>query len=315
MKILVFGSLNVDRVYSVERIARPGETVMAGKMALFCGGKGFNQALALRRAGNPVLFAGAVGPDGGMLLDALDAEGIDRSRVRVADVPTGHAVIQVDGEGQNCIVVEAGANGRVTAEQMDDTLRDFSPGDLIVTQNEIPNMPLLLEKARERGMITAFNPSPASPGLLPCLANTDYLLINETEGAALTGRADPGGILSYLHSRYPAMNTVLTLGEKGSVFRGADGVSVRVGILPVRAADATAAGDTFTGYFLSSVIRGAGAGEALRLAAIASGLAVSRPGAGPSIPEMAEVLEMGKTEAASRLRPEAFLPPAGVWAE
>ena len=291
MKILVFGSLNIDRTYSVEHFVQPGETMTVEKMGLFCGGKGFNQAVALRRAGNAVSFAGAVGRDGNMLLDALDADGVDRRMVVVLDVPTGHAVIQVDAQGQNCIIVQPGANGEITLEQIDSVLDTLSPGDLIVLQNEISHMPQLLQRAREKGLVSAFNPSPINGRLALCdLALADYLLINETEGAALSGRDAPEEMLAALHAAYPNTNIVLTLGGEGSLYMSARGERAAMGILPVRAVDTTAAGDTFTGYFLSEMMRSGSAPRALRLAAAASGLAVSRMGASPSIPRMDEVL-------------------------
>ena len=114
MKMVVFGSLNIDKVYSLEEFVRPGQTISAAGMEQFCGGKGFNQAIALRRAGNEVHFAGAVGQDGAMLLDTLDRNGIDRSCVKVTDGATGHAIIQLDKKGGNCIIILAGANGEIT---------------------------------------------------------------------------------------------------------------------------------------------------------------------------------------------------------
>ena len=290
MKMVVFGSLNIDKVYSLEHFVRPGETISAAKLEQFCGGKGFNQAIALRRAGNEVHFAGAVGQDGGMLLDNLDRNGIDRRFVKQTAGATGHAIIQLDENGQNCIIILAGANGEITPEDVAHTLADFGAGDLIVLQNEISCVPEIIRCAHEKGMIVAFNPSPFDGKIADCdIGCVDYLLVNETEGAAMAGADAPDAILDALHARYPHLNVVLTLGGDGSVFQNRDGQRFACGIHKVQAVDTTAAGDTFTGYFLSEMLRHGDADKALHTAAAAAGIAVSRKGAEPSIPAMDEV--------------------------
>ena len=290
MKMVVFGSLNIDKTYTLTEFVRPGQTVSALKMEQFCGGKGFNQAIALRRAGSEVAFAGAVGQDGAMLLEALDKNGIDRSCVRVTEGATGHAIIQLDRHGQNCIIILAGANGEITEADVDKTLPGFGPGDLIVLQSEIACVPQLLRKAHGKGMTVAFTPSPCDERIADCdLRCTDYLLVNEVEGAAISGQEEPDAILDTIHARYPAMNIVLTLGSEGAVYQPREGSRIACGAFPVQAVDTTAAGDTFTGYFLSGILRHGDAALALRTAAAAAGLAVSRKGAEPSIPTMDEV--------------------------
>lgn len=290
MKMVVFGSLNIDKVYSLDEFVRPGQTVSAMKMEQFCGGKGFNQGIALRRAGNEVCFAGAVGQDGAMLLETLDRNGINHDHVKVTDGATGHAIIQLDKAGGNCIIILAGANGEITEADVDKTLADFGAGDLIVLQNEISCVPYILRCAREKGMIVAFNPSPYDAKIADCdLSCVDYLLVNEVEGAGMAGCVDADAILDMLHARYPALNIVLTLGGDGSVYQDQHGARFACGIHKVNAVDTTAAGDTFTGFFLSEILRHGDAQKALRIAAVAAGIAVSRKGAEPSIPTLAEV--------------------------
>ena len=290
MKMVVFGSLNIDKTYSLEDFVRPGQTISASKMEQFCGGKGFNQAIALRRAGNEVHFAGAVGQDGGMLLENLDRNGIDRSCVKVTDGATGHAIIQLDKNGGNCIIILAGANGEITESDVESTLAHFGEGDLIVLQNEISCVPYILRRAHEKGMIVAFNPSPYDAKIADCdLSCVDYLLVNEVEGAGMAGCTDADAILDTLHSRYPALNIVLTLGGDGSVYQDKNGARFNCGVHKVQAVDTTAAGDTFTGFFLSGILRHGDAQKALHTASVAAGIAVSRKGAEPSIPLMAEV--------------------------
>ena len=290
MKMVVFGSLNIDKTYSLEDFVRPGQTISASKMEQFCGGKGFNQAIALRRAGNEVYFAGAVGQDGGMLLDTLDANGINRDHVKVTDGATGHAIIQLDAKGQNCIIILAGANGEITEADVDATLTHYGAGDLIVLQNEISCVPYILRQAHVKGMIVAFNPSPYDCKIADCdLSCVDYLLVNEVEGAAMAACPEPEAILDVLHTRYPHLNVVLTLGGDGSVFQDKSGARFACGIHKVETVDTTAAGDTFTGFFLSELLHHGDAQEALRVASVAAGIAVSRKGAEPSIPVMEEV--------------------------
>ena len=291
MKMVVFGSLNIDKTYSMEEFVCPGQTVSALKMEEFCGGKGFNQAIALRRAGNEVYFAGAVGQDGGMLLDKLQENGIDHACVKVTEGATGHAIIQVDQHGQNCIIILAGANGEITESDVDQTLAHFAAGDLIVLQNEISCVPYILRRAHEKGMIVAFNPSPYNAKIAACdLSCVDYLLVNETEGAGMSGEEQTEDILKALQEKYPALNIVLTLGGDGAVYQPKSGAERCFRAAnKVKAVDTTAAGDTFTGFFLSEILRHGEAAKALEVATAAAGIAVTRKGAEPSIPLLSEV--------------------------
>lgn len=290
MKYLVFGSLNIDRTYTVPHFITAGETMSASKMELFCGGKGFNQAVALTRAGQDVYFAGAVGTDGAMLLEALAADGIHDKYIKRTQGVSGHAVIQVDSSGQNCIIILPGANGEITEADVDSVLADFGRGDLIVLQNEITCVAYILRRAAEKGMIVALNPSPCDARIAEYdMRYVNYLLVNEVEGAAIAGCTDPNAIADTLHMTYPELNLVLTLGSRGAIYCGADGSRHAVGIYRNNVVDTTAAGDTFTGYFLSQITQSGDAELALKQASIASGISVSRKGASPSIPKFAEV--------------------------
>jgi len=290
MRILVFGSLNIDKTYLVDHLVLPGETIAAKEMNLYCGGKGFNQAIALRRAGNEVWFAGAVGFDGDMLINALRNNGIHSDYVKQLPCCSGHAVIQVDQAGQNSIMILAGSNAEIDSLYISKTLEDFDAGDLIVLQNEIANVEEIIKQARDKNMVIAFNPSPYNEQVAQCnLSLVDYLLINETEGEAISGTKTPDAILQKLHQKYPPVNILLTLGSKGAVFMTAKGDITRTSAYPVKAADTTAAGDTFTGYFLSELLRHGNASIALKKSAIAAGIAVTKKGAEPSIPLIEDV--------------------------
>lgn len=290
MKVLVFGSANIDRTYSVPHFASAGETLSADKMELFCGGKGFNQAIAFARAGSEVYFAGAVGDDGDMLIDTLKENGVNVEHLKRTAGPSGHAVIQVAPDGQNSIIILAGANGEITHEDVDRILSSFSEGDLVVLQNEISGVDYIINRAKKCGMIVALNPSPFNDKIGSYdLSKVDYLLVNEVEGSLLTNCTNPEKIVEVIHEKYPDANIVLTLGCDGSVFVGRDGMKLTSGVYETAVVDTTAAGDTFTGFFLSEMIKTNDSKAALRKATIASGLAVSRCGAAKSIPILHEV--------------------------
>ena len=291
MRILNFGSMNLDFVYEVEGIVRPGETVRALSRRTYCGGKGLNQSVALARAGADVCHAGLIGTDGAPLLALLQENGVDVSRVEQTEGLSSHTVIQVDKRGQNCILFYADGLLRVTDALQEHALEGFGPGDWLLVQNELERMGPLLRAAKARGMKTALNPSPANDSLreLP-LGSVDCFLLNEVEGGWLTGETEPEAILQRLRAQYPEAVTVLTLGEAGSVC--AAGTEIfRQKAYPADAVDTTAAGDTFTGYFLAGLLRGEPLPRCLDRASRAAAIAVSRPGAAPSIPFARELKE------------------------
>lgn len=291
MKILSFGSLNLDKVYRVSHFIRPGETMAAFTLETYCGGKGLNQSIALARAGAQVWHAGCVGQaDGAMLLDALRDSGVDTSLVRSLPCPTGHAIIQVNEEGQNCILLYGGANRQITREQVDETLAHFEAGDFLVMQNEINELAYIMEQAHSKGMHIVFNPSPMTRELLDLpLEYVRYFLLNEVEARDLCGEDVPEEAYpAKLLARYPGSRIVLTLGARGSLYQD-ERIRLRQEACRVKAVDTTAAGDTFTGYFVAAIASGAPVETALREASKAAAIAVSRPGAAPSIPYRREL--------------------------
>lgn len=290
MKILNFGSLNYDYVYSVDHILMPGETLAASRMETFCGGKGLNQSIALVRAGAEVWHAGMVGEDGEALLTLCRESGVDVSLVKSVSGKSGHTVIQVDAHGQNCILLYGGSNRSLTKEDVDEVFSKFGSGDMLLLQNEVNDIRLLIELAYDKGMQVVLNPSPFDNAVKACdLSKVSILLLNEIEGWQITGKRVPEEILEYLSAQYPNMAVVLTLGKNGAVYQD-DSHRFRHGIYSVPVVDTTAAGDTFTGFFLAAVLRGKPMEEALELASKASSIAVSRKGAAPSIPMLEEVL-------------------------
>ncbi len=289
MKVLNFGSLNLDYVYDVDHMVTPGETLTSEQRSVFCGGKGLNQSIALAKAGAEVYHAGQIGPEGEVLLEAMSEHGVKTHLVRKTDIPTGHAVIQVDRSGQNCILLFGGANRAMTTEYIDEVLAGFDRGDVLVLQNEVNLMDYVIDAAYEKGMIIVLNPSPYDSRLEMCdLGKISIFLMNEVEGGQIAGVSESEAILDAVMEKYPAAKIVLTLGSEGSVYRDAYR-EVRQGIYKVEAVDTTAAGDTFTGYFIAALLEGKDVSDALNLAAKASAIAVTRKGAAPSIPMRNEV--------------------------
>ncbi len=291
MKILNFGSLNIDHVYHLPRFVRPGETAPCTAYEKGCGGKGLNQSVALAMAGAEVYHAGLIGPEGGFLRTRLAESGVDCSYIYHTELPNGHAVIQVDRSGQNCIVLYPGSNHGLTPELIDRVLVHFGPGDVLLLQNETNCIPQLMRAAAARGMDVAFNAAPMGPevGEYP-LELVRWLLVNQTEGAALSGREDPEEIAAELLRRWPQLELILTLGTDGALYRKGE-LSLFIPARRVTAVDTTAAGDTFTGFLLAALSDGADAAYAMTLASAAAALAVQRPGAADSIPSLEEVLK------------------------
>jgi ribokinase len=291
MKIFNLGSLNIDRVFRVPHIVRPGETIASMSTAVFAGGKGANQSVALARAGAQVAHVGKVGADGRWLLEKLARENVDTRFIRVADGPTGQALIQVDDAGQNAIVLLNGANAQITPEEVDKALAGASADDWLLAQNETSAVAHAIWRAKEGGRRVAFNPAPFDRHVLDYpLEDVDLLCINEVEGAGMTGQHVPQRIVEALAAQLPGCEILLTLGPAGAIHHQGHH-SQSVDACAVEAVDTTAAGDTFFGYYLAARTAGSAPRECLDLACRAAALCIARPGAMDSIPYRAEVGE------------------------
>jgi ribokinase len=301
MKILNFGSLNIDLIYQVPHIVRPGETLSASSLVTSAGGKGANQSVALAKAEAPVWHAGTVGPDGAWLRDLLDRFGVNTEFIRDYDGPTGQALIQVDREGQNSIVLYGGGNLNNEKDHADRVLSRFDAGDFLVLQNEINITPYVLEKAHSRGMKICLNPAPFTDDVKSWpLEKLEYLVVNEIEGRDLAGaEGNPKETLDRLAAAYPRLQILLTAGKEGA-FYGCGDERIFSPVVDTPVMDTTAAGDTFLGYFLASRVKGLGIQDAMDRASRASSLTVSRSGAMESIPpakELDDALNVTKTTA------------------
>lgn len=297
MKVLNFGSLNIDLVYSLDHFVRKGETISSGALNIFSGGKGLNQSVALGRAGACVYHAGAVGPDGDFLLELMQEADVDTRFVkRLEDVRTGNAIIQKDKSGDNCIILYGGANQMITKEQIDETISAFAEDDFLVLQNEINEMPYIMEQAHKQRMRLVLNPSPMDEKIMKMpLQHVSYFVLNEIEAGQILGLSNEesreltGEMLAInLCRRFPGAKIVLTLGEEGAIYCEEEKCIWQPSV-KVQVADTTAAGDTFTGYFLAGLIENRSVKDAMELAVKAAAIAVSRPGAAPSIPMRNEI--------------------------
>ncbi|AIS17270.1 ribokinase [Pseudomonas rhizosphaerae] len=296
--VLVIGSLNMDLVAQAERLPRAGETLLGQSFATVPGGKGANQAVAAARLGGQVAMIGCVGADayGHALRQALADEGIDCQGVRVAeDVATGIAMIVVDANSQNAIVIVAGGNGQLECADIERFDGLLQAADVVVCQLEIPYavVAFALERAHQAGKTVILNPAPAS-GPLPqeWLAWVDYLIPNESEAQALTGLAvdsvdDAEQAAGLLHEA-GAGKVIITLGERGVLF-AAGAQSRHYPGRKVQAVDTTAAGDTFVGGFAAALARGLDESQAIAFGQAAAALSVTHAGAQPSIPTLAQV--------------------------
>ncbi len=289
MKILNFGSCNIDYVYSLNSIVAPGETLSAHKMELFPGGKGLNQSVAVARAGAKVYHAGVLGNDAQMLFDILEHSGVDTTYIKKADSKNGHAIIQVDKSGENSIFVHKGTNGMITTDFVDYVLSNFQKGDIILLQNEINNLEYIIQKAHKKGLKIFFNPSPFTAELKNINLNHIYcLVVNETEAKQIADVEKSEDAVQKLNSIYPNLKMVVTLGKRGCVYYDGNAAYRQNGFV-VNAVDTTAAGDTFTGFFAAMCAKGENGARAVKYACAASAMSVSREGAAPSIPCMEEV--------------------------
>jgi len=287
MAIWNLGSINADMVYALPHLPAPGETLAALDLQQFLGGKGANMSVAAARAGSHVCHIGAVGADGAWAVDRLLEYGVDTRHIAEINTPTGHAIIAVDRQAENQIILFPGANRAVSSEQLGQALTQADSGDILVLQNETNMQPEAAKMGRDLGLRVCYAAAPfdaaAVQAVLPFL---DVLFLNEVEAQQLqqaTGKTPMELGIS---------DVIITLGAKGARhFNAETGETVEIPAHAVTAVDTTGAGDTFTGYVLSGLDRCLPMPQAMALAARAAALMVTRPGTADVIPDLKEVQE------------------------
>ena len=286
MNILNFGSTNIDIIFSVDYIVKPGETIGSTAMTCSTGGKGANQSVGVAKAGGHAVYhAGKSGPDGLWIRDKLASMGVSTDYLTVGETPTGQAIIQVAKDGQNSIVLYPGANYEFTEEEIDSVLSHFSAGDWVMLQNEINNIAYIMKKSQEKGLSICFNPAPFDDSVLDLpLEHISLFVLNEVEAEGLSGYADVESAMDNLTKRFTESEIIITLGGSGVRYGKGSSIRYQFGTWDVPVVDTTAAGDTFIGCFVANRAKGKSAKESLEIASAASSVTVMREGAMDSIP-------------------------------
>ncbi|TAH53425.1 MAG: ribokinase [Chloroflexota bacterium] len=300
MSIIVVGSLNMDLIVRTPRIPAPGETILGHTFSTAPGGKGANQAVAAAKLGAPVKLIGRVGADdfGKQLRSQLNAVGVDAQFVfEDAQAASGVALISVDDQGQNSIIVAPGANGRVTRQDVDSAREAIRAARVVIAQLEIPldSVTYALRVAHNAGALTILNPAPARQLSSELLQNVDVIIPNETEAALLTGLPvhdfDSATQAAHALQQMGARTVIITLGEKGALWLNENAVAQQVTPFQVQVVDTTAAGDAFVGALGVALAREQDWETSLRTASAAGALAATKLGAQPSLPTRAELEE------------------------
>ena len=284
MAVFNLGSINIDTVYRVPHLVQPGETLAATARTQGLGGKGTNISVAAARAAARVVHIGAVGPDGGWAFERLLEYGVDTRHIARVDVPTGLAEIFVDDDGENSIVIFAGANHAITERQIGAALAEASAADIFITQNETSHQATAARLAKELGLRVIYAAAPFdSRAVRSLLSYLDLLVLNEVEAAQLS--VETGAALEEL----PIENIIVTLGADGCCWFARGEEPQTFPATRVDAVDTTGAGDTFTGYFVAGLDRGMPIPQAIGRAMKAAALMVTRVGAADVIPDLKEL--------------------------
>lgn len=290
MAVYNFGSINIDHVYQVPHFVAPGETLSSSNYQCVLGGKGANQSVACAKAGIDTFHVGSVHTSNASMLDAMTQAGVDMQFVNVQnETASGHAIIQVNREGENAIFLYAGANHLLSEASISAALTSASSSDWVLLQNETNAIGDVINCAFEAGIPVAFNPAPMTDDVpkLP-LDKITLLIVNEVEAMQLTQSESIEDAKQALVEISAHTQVLLTLGKKGVCYLY-QSAHIEVPAFSVEAVDTTAAGDTFIGFFLAQFAQGKPVEDALRLACAASAIGVTRQGAVPSIPSLTEV--------------------------
>lgn len=294
MAVYNFGSINIDHIYSLPHFVAPGETLACSSYNSVLGGKGANQSIACALAGMQTHHIGAINSNDRDILNQLQDAGVDCSGVVQGATPSGHAIIQVNQDGENSIVLFAGANHQLSTEQINQTLANTNNNDWVLLQNETNAIDQIIDLAHAKGLKVAFNPAPMTPSVanLP-LDKVSLLFVNEIEAMQLSNTNDIDAAIAALSNSYPNTELLITLGKQGVLYMH-KGERISVKGFKVEAVDTTAAGDTFTGYFVANYAalpapNAQNIRKALQTACAAAALCVTKHGAAPSIPDQQAV--------------------------
>lgn len=286
MKILNFGSINKDFFYSVNDFVKPGETISSIRYNVKIGGKGLNQSVGISKAGQKIYHAGIINKDDTFILDKLKKWNINCENILLSNNPTGHAIIQVDNKGENSIIIHGGANHDVDIKFIKSVLSKFDSGDILVLQNEINNIKEIIDRAHHKKMKIVFNPAPFNNEILSYdLNKISTLILNQTEGEALSKEKKPDGILKVLNSKFNNTEIILTLGEKGSLYSFKDEL-LKIKAHKLDTVDTTGAGDTFIGYYVAGIASKKSKKDNLNRASEAAAIATTKLGGAESIPRI-----------------------------
>lgn len=284
MKVFNLGSINADRIYRVPHLPRAGETLAATAHQVGLGGKGANQSVAAARAGAEVVHIGAVGADGGWMIETLGGFGINTAHIRQGSVASGHAIVAVDDAGENAIVLHPGANREIDQRDVAEALDGAGPRDWLMLQNETNCQAEAARIARGKGAKVAYSAAPfeadAARAMLPL---TDLLILNEGEAAQLAEA------LGTSPDALPVPRVIVTKGAKGAVWLEPGKSPLEIPAFDVRAVDTTGAGDTFAGFVVAALAERMMVPAALRHASAAAALMVTREGTAEAIPTRGEV--------------------------
>ncbi len=288
-KIINFGSINIDHVYRVPHLVKPGETLSSLDLVTGLGGKGANQSVAIARAGVSVAHVGRVFKGDRWAVELLASTGVDTDNIALIEGASGHAIIQVDDQGENAIVLHGGANQSFSIADIESALNHNQQARYLLMQNETNLLAETFELAQAKGIKIVLNPAPMTDNIkdLP-LAKLDTLIVNRGEAEALCGAADIDQMTQQMAALAPQTRVVVTLGGDGAMLL-ANGEVTHMNSPSVDVVDTTGAGDTFVGYFLAGVAEGMNDHDALQRACLAGSIAVTRQGAITAIPDRSEV--------------------------
>lgn len=290
MAIYNLGSVNIDHVYRVPHLPEPGETLASTAFNSGLGGKGANQSIAVARGGGSVFHIGAIGADGDWLRQQMADAGADMRYLAVVGIPTGHAIINVDDDAENAIILCSSANQALTEAQIDEALKGAGSDDWLLLQNETNLGFYAATVAKANGMRVAYAAAPFdADAALEMLPVTDLLAVNEIEAAQLSAA------LGVDADDLPVAQVLITRGAKGATLQ-ADGTIISVDAFKVEPVDTTGAGDTFLGYFMAAIDLGLTPADALTRASGASALQVTKAGAAEAIPALADVQKFLDTQ-------------------